>query len=442
MSYTPVQPTSMFFDEADEAESVLPKNPEDIDTHEKYFPGEDVTGISTVYSRDHSIDSIMHQLGGYKLEVTYFLQLVDPNDANGISDTSVSTTLRQYSRIDKLILFMDSPFNQDAYENVTFDATIDAGISPTHGDVCIMFTGLGREAKFDVTNVVQKHYNNREVYTVTFKFAMFVDQDTTTYNDLIMKTVKEEVYDASYLTEMSSPVLTKQEFVRKIELREAIPTLVDYYLRSFLHPRARVFAPPTTGVVYTDTFLTEYLFKIINSIDNPGLMKVTRLNTVADDTIRYTFWDVLAARDINLLKLCDKNIGFMYASSVYMDPLTRSVQYLNIDYIVNHIGDYIKPVPPVVNELAVDVTKRILPAKDINDLSYVLSNNFYSGNVTSYTLLEAMVIDFLNNRKFDITSIDKLIEDYPRWTTMEQYYYIPIVITLIKDALLKTFRRY
>ena len=53
-----------------------------------------------------------------------------------------------------------------------------------------------------------------------------------------------------------------------------------------------------------------------------------------------------------------------------------------------------------------------------------------------------MVIDFLNNRKFDITSIDKLIEDYPRWTTMEQYYYIPIVITLIKDALLKTFRRY
>ncbi len=64
-----------------------------------------------------------------------------------------------------------------------------------------------------------------------------------------------------------------------------------------------------------------------------------------------------------------------------------------------------------------------------------LLENFYntSGN---YSLLEKVVINYLNNDTISLVELIECIKNYKEWERLDQYYYIPILMTLIKSILL------
>jgi hypothetical protein len=67
------------------------------------------------------------------------------------------------------------------------------------------------------------------------------------------------------------------------------------------------------------------------------------------------------------------------------------------------------------------------------DNSYVLSHEFYT-NAGNLSILEMLTRDYLNMVTIDLDMLLALCSKCKTWGRLEQFYYIPILLTLIKEA--------
>ena len=58
----------------------------------------------------------------------------------------------------------------------------------------------------------------------------------------------------------------------------------------------------------------------------------------------------------------------------------------------------------------------------------------------SCCLLERLLLDYLEAKILPTDELDVLLKEYIYWPTMDQYYYIPILMVFVKDVILNTFR--
>ena len=67
------------------------------------------------------------------------------------------------------------------------------------------------------------------------------------------------------------------------------------------------------------------------------------------------------------------------------------------------------------------------------DDCYVFSNEFY---MDSYPLsvLEELTMDYLHHRAVNVSKLSTLCKRYRSWGRLEQFYYIPILLLLIKHT--------
>jgi len=67
------------------------------------------------------------------------------------------------------------------------------------------------------------------------------------------------------------------------------------------------------------------------------------------------------------------------------------------------------------------------------DTSYVLSNAFYD-NTSGKSVLEILTKDYLNQQSIDLPMLTALAQAYRNLGRLEQFYYGPIIMTLIKEV--------
>lgn len=72
--------------------------------------------------------------------------------------------------------------------------------------------------------------------------------------------------------------------------------------------------------------------------------------------------------------------------------------------------------------------------------TYVLSADFYNENSDGYALIERLVMLYLTGHIIPADELQKLIDNYMYWSTMDQYYLLPILVLLIKEAMAHTFK--
>lgn len=108
---------------------------------------------------------------------------------------------------------------------------------------------------------------------------------------------------------------------------------------------------------------------------------------------------------------------------------------------------FIRAVIDVPGQLAVnwtiyDMSTPIVPSVPLIrpttlDQYYVLSDAFYTESETAQSVLEVQTNNMLNNRAVSISELYRLCEDHKRWGLLDQYYYTPILIVLLKHVLRK-----
>ena len=75
-----------------------------------------------------------------------------------------------------------------------------------------------------------------------------------------------------------------------------------------------------------------------------------------------------------------------------------------------------------------------------NTRTYVLSEMFYNNNIDALGPIERLLTLYLNGTLIPADELQTLIDQYMYWDTMDQYYLLPILIVLIKEAMANTFK--
>ena len=480
---------------------IAESRPENIENR-KYVSQEEL-GTSTLFSKDHSLDHISQYISGMKWTVTYFLQLRNMNDELVQLDPRIAATIQKYHRINKLEIYLQNGIDQANITNIEFEAVINAGFLPNKHDIILAELTGGREALFTLKEIDVRKYSLHDAYWCTFKLLTFIDTDNADlYNNLIYKTVKEYVYDKNHLLDYSAPIILQSDYKRKLNLKNVYKEITDYYLDNFIDIDTCVLCPPTNVSKYTDIYLTDFLFSIVETTDHPEMSKIVRIDKSRLKKHPLTIWDAILRRDITMLKRLERNIGFTYNPYTYTDYNLRSFNMLGLSFIASVLGKGSKPIKPdykdistydnfftkevedddailddnnilkmvnvmtdeETNEVVIDVIDNENKTEDnidieeidnpnvikepvyetpikIPDDAYVVSNNMYDLIDEDMGILERNLKKYLLGDLCDSNDIDIMVEQYHMWSTRDQYYCIPILLVLIKDSILNTYKQ-
>lgn len=408
------------------------------DTQHRTFKTQEEMQTSTIFHKEKPLDTIIEYVKGMKCEVTYFLQVRDLREDYSLPDLNLPPTTQKYNRINKLIIYLQSPIEQDNINNIQGEAIINAGFLPNMHDVFLLTLTGGREALFSITDIQTKTYNLHPAYYITFKLFCFVDTHAPFYNDVVNKTVKEYTYDKEYLLDYSAPVILQTDYVDKINLKDSIRELIDYYFNNFVNKEKKVIALPTKSNIYVDTLLIEFIFKIVNYSDHVAIPTLTNLDLNLREDIPYSIWDVIVTRDKKLLKKCIRDIGFKYTPFNYSNIITRKMNALGIRFTCGVVDSSYKANMDIV-DMGIEKGIDYVYPFSIEDRKYVVGNSVYNldGN---YSMLERLLVDYLDGKMLDTNDLKFLLSKYMDWDTIDQYYGIPILIVLVKDAVSRTFK--
>ena len=199
---------------------------------------------------------------------------------------------------------------------------------------------------------------------------------------------------------------------------------------------------------------------MFNNDESHLLQHVRELN-VQDDPImtQNNFWTALFNKEISYLNTGFTRVGLMSTQTFGYDPFVNPIRYTGIEYCVyplNPIANInsehtalpklISPVTLVevtggTNTMELNTNLANLPATGVpsvypvlRDDYYVLGADFYN-QTTTQSVLEDAVSNYLLGDALDINSLSNTAKLFTRWGMLEQFYYVPILLTLIRGTI-------
>jgi hypothetical protein len=411
------------------------------DTSEPDYTSQEEMKTSVLYNKETTLNPIIHSLDGMKWSVDYFLQILNVNDKSTPPDINIPATSQKYHRIDNLVIMLDQALEQNIPTELIGTGTIDCGFKVNVNDAFKAELLGGREAIFVVTKVTTGNYNLHQIYKIEFKLFLFLLDNEEKWNDLKIKTMKTYVYDHEHLLDYSAPVILANDYEKKADLKRKLPEIIDYYLDSFINKEKNVLVPTTSTSLYVDTLLMDFLLKIIDTDDHNDISKLLVIDKNFNSDIKYTLWDLIIDRNIDLIKRVNKNIDFKYYPYISTRPELIELSYMGVNFIADLIGTTDTVAEPPYVDISIEQPEDYVSTVNNTIGTYVLSEAFYKLDKENCSNIENLLIDYLNNGTIiNIAQLEKLMDSYQTWSTKEQYYLIPILIVLIKDSIINTFK--
>jgi hypothetical protein len=265
------------------------------------------------------------------------------------------------------------------------------------------------------------------------------------------------------LLENLQPMVKEDDFVLLESLLDKYRDLVRYYFNSFFNKSySTLVLPGQTASIY-DYKLLKYVYKIVNvhDIPNHAFMRIPNIDGdlgLAEGQV--DIWDILLERDSESITHCNDQFSTAHTRSFNRNPFLMGLSYNNIEYLVyptdvdtsmriaNRSGRFkcisSKAIYDSLNRDEVhygnyddtyidNLTNCTRFGHVSSDEYYIFSKDFYKlGN--NLTLLEQLVLDYLNKRAINLKKLHDLLNNYRNLTRLDQFYYGPILLTLIKEA--------
>jgi len=425
------------------------------DREETIVPRVNVEKTIEIVNTDKQLESIVQYISGKEWTVDYYLQLIVKDGEIGRFDPNAPDTSAQYAKIKNLVLFVESSISQDTANNISGTAYINAGVTPNQGDVFTATLMGKRRALLRVEGIEKKSYNLNNVYLLSYKVDMFIDSDTTMIRALNDKVVKDYVYDREFLNTNSTPLLLEDKYDRKRQIASDLKSITKYYLDTMFNRERSVLSIPKQDSTIVDVMLQEFIFKVIDSNDSYIISKINRIS-VNDETLKQpTVLDAILERDNSILDSCNKKVGLATTANFNANLNLRSIAYLGVDYIIyprdpdlatvelstslSNLFD--KTLKSVENKYGknVNLTNGLIPEFDENNKYYIFTEAFYNDDAKNMTSIEGLVKMYLLNETIDTRLLTPLIAEYKYWNRVQQYFLIPILIILIRDAINRSF---
>lgn len=413
------------------------------------------------------ISSLMTYVEGSSWTVDYYSQVIDTDNALAGQDSGQSGIYQQYKVIRKLEIKVDGALSWSQDETsksmqASGTGLIHSLVIPNHGDMFLADVGDGREGVFQISSSEKKSLFKESVYAVQYQLIYFSDRDNNRRADLESKVVQELYYRRDFLEHGQNPLVTKTDFEAVEELSHKYKELINHYFRWFFSKEFKTLTIPGQDTKMYDHWLVTFLSAILNTNDNEHMRYMRVLNCDDDYNLKEpTLWSAILNNDNTALTTGIAKTGFVNARSFSANAMMEGVRFSGINYVVypkEHTPVYesvntnlrfqktlaeveLERVPTrggdlssIIYDQTIDLSGTIV--KYINSVTaddyYVLSENFYK-NLPNQSLLEVMVRNYFENEKNDPATLLKLVNNYANWGALERFYYIPLLLVLIKN---------
>lgn len=431
-----------------------------------------------VDSRYQPSASLLINVEGSSWIANYFSQILGRDNGLSGQQPSLDPLYQQYRLIKDFELKVTTPLtsSQDSDSNamkLTGAANVYPFLIPNVGDMFIADVGDGREGIFRITEVERRSIFKDTCYAVQFDLVSIADKQRT--DDLYEKVQQEFVFVRDFLQHGQNPMLKPADFEVAKRLEARFHELAELYFTNYVSREFRTLVLPKQDQPTYDHFLTRFLPKVFSTWDATELRQMRVMNLDDDQVMRsHTLWDALLEKNPRVLKQSAKQMKLVSARLFTRDPMLEGIFWSGLRYVVypvdppytvnlsslridkigqtiQELQEFEQPAPELVNplpnitslaDLIGDATLDELPYGDapmirpvLGDDYYVLSQNFYDRVSLEQSKLEKAVWDYLNDKPVDRTLLLAFCETFHSWGTLEQFYYLPIVLLLIKASI-------
>lgn len=423
-----------------------------------------------VDTRKEGYDSLATFYSGSKLPGDYYQmhQRRDSAAASYQADIPVIYGQRRVIRGFELIVDGQLNHKQNTSDTNGFNTTADAvvygipGMVPQSGDIFVGQLGSWRNVLFQINNPERLSPFEESGYRVTLKAQKWLDKEGLA--TLQRSVVETAFFDRENFRNGLKCLLTNEDVDVMKRLERAHRRLMGTYFRDFFDDQFMTFIMPGTreaGTPAYDPNITRFVKRMISVVDMPSIVKVVELG-VGDDLYSATpsLVDVILNKDDTLLYSCAQKWNLVDVNNFYSHPLMHGIYYSGVRYVMSpqdpkyrvstsQMLPYIGVETSKANVLFKDIDY-ILPALGLHEeethpdhtryIKRVLVDNYYIFSKEFYedegelSMLESMVLDRLRNRSINLKDLADLAEYAQKFNNLERYYYIPIIINLIKRA--------
>lgn len=443
--------------------------------------------------------TLLTHVSGMRWNNTYYQQIRDNHEPLNHHQLGKQGAYQQYRKIEKFIIRVNSPFNENQEENNSNEmqgqgeATIYNSLIPNAGDMFIADINDGREGIFKIIRSKRLTLTKSTCYNIEFTLHGIVALRPELKEDLDRKVVQTFVYHENYLHHGLNPFLTSEESTNLVKLQRRLDTMVNDYLSEFYNHQINTLilaAKKAAGDVYYlyDPYLTEFVIKTMEgAAEHVRLLNISGSSSYQEFR-RETLWDLMFKR-INTrgAKMIAK-VGWYNLKTGFSQPHLNAIQYTPVDaYTVgiedisqtaidinernNQLGvgykapigmgftgmgsccscgngditsgivditEYVDPDPAIPMPLiwpAPEFKPPIIYPCGQHD-TYILSPFWYKKDRDKYSTMEAALDDYLTNEVVDVNKITQILNDMDNWSQLARFQYTPMIYGLMKMVLL------
>ena len=408
--------------------------------------------------------SMIAYVEGAPWTVNYYSQVVGKHSELKAIDRLASGSHQSYILIKDLELRVTSPLSDSYNEETatmktTGTANMYSNVVPNVDDHFITESNDRSLTIFKITNVEVASTSNDTVYEVNYMVLGNVQNIPDIYSSLTSKVAKEYNFIKNRINEGSNPLVAPSEYKELMNLHQKYKEILNYHLSIFYNKSNNMMLLPGQSKKIYDYSAVEFLFKIVDPTEHNNMLSVLRApNAPSVFSDHFNIYDVLIERNYDLLDQCNQKMTFVTPNISKTNTYLLGPFYYDIDYLVypknpdrSYTNKNLLPVPEaywVLEKTSRKSSGFLLPEDDTvsipnatvavihnvhNNGYYVFSGEFYNGG-SEISALEILVKDYLKNQMLNISMLTKVISSYKSMTRMDQYYYGPIILMLIKEA--------
>ena len=439
----------------------------DIQT-DKNTPKVEPSNYTSIINDDNQfpILSLLGYTRGTPWVVNYYSQVISKHNDIREIDTAQPAIYQQYQLINNLEIRVTEPL-QDSYNSETAITTLTGTsnfypyVIPNINDYFITDVGDAEQGIFRITNVERKSFNHDSVYEIEYSLVGYVSQLTELFTNLSDKVIRKYFFNKDRLVENLQPLLKEEDQQQITDLYILYKDIVSYYFNNFLSSRFHTLVLPGQTAAIYDPFLVDFLMKLVDTTDSEKIRNVRSLPLDNDEFFNQSqLFSLLANKDFHNLSVCNKEMGYTSRVNFNSNSTLKGVYFSYVDYFVYPstvdetilIGEKQLPKDTSIGYQIVDTVNsanvNYIEENDIytsdslttpyiykvhKDNKYILSNNFYN-DTNQKSILEILVKDYLKNQTINNTMLISLCNKFKLWNRLDQFYYGPLLLLLIKQS--------
>ena len=375
---------------------------------------EDTVVIETavVVDRDTAISKLVQYIDGEDWTIeSYYTTLVRRNDLVEYIDTDKNANENQYVEIKGLNLKVSSPLTTANINVLNGSSTITVKIIPSKGDMFTARIVSGELGLFVVTNVEEKSYKLDRMFSIDYVLDTTNIISSTKLEEVRNRVVKTFIYREEMVLNDSNPLLLESDDAFYRDLSKTFTSLSDFYYRKFIHDSGYLLLTKDGIGNILDPYIT-YLFSTLRGDTDENIFTYVDISEELKSPISQFLEDVSSISDFK---------GYYQSNSpasYFQEARARGHLPLAITKFVT--------LKDTGEQFVLDSDNENLPNRDFIDNTYLFSKDGTSP-------LEIVVTNAILGDSVDRETITSLAKDVPNWTDEEHYWFLPLLLFVIKN---------